>query len=626
MPSSQNDTCGGSNAIQGESRVEVNLAPPTSSRYSDSSRSPSTPTSHWCRSIAGGVEWRGADFIESHGRCVDTPDFDDGSNMQAVETFVNGNSNLLGRSDANMLMALSIGSNPTLPAPTQTETLYLSPQTQVSPIQEEEQAKKDGLWQASSGPKQGGNGSERTEDSFHKIKNVGHRKKPHRVEKAKHELRAPASPPEYIDRREPERAEMHDAHNRGGPQNTLQSHGAAEHSGSWSADGRRPVSTRSPEGTPLGTTMPPEHDDFNPPKRARQASGDVTEHVEGPSSDLELYWPNNDQEDDVWTGTRKAEEQMRGADDAVGEVYDDSLIQTRGSSEEESDLGVADDNTNGTPTDTANDVTRQEPTQIVEVPPVSVEQVEKSDAATSRQDKRRAIYQNSELPGHLANSSLSNIGTFQPTSEMNRPGCDVNKTDEDSTASEPNASPTRPKSLFPGESLIPYGAKQAMKGSLPSKKRHLPDEAGVHDYRLNPPKERGRAQRSNFEPFKEIVDSIGRIWSTLDHSHIYVTSNVDIEELAGQQHPTKRRLWSWSEPERELFDRHISDLRIRRRFGLEVVCLGQTRQYRSLDHLEYWKAYFEGTEPRCWLAVLTRYQGIATAREKVRKTTDEKKG
>jgi hypothetical protein len=35
-------------------------------------------------------------------------------------------------------------------------------------------------------------------------------------------------------------------------------------------------------------------------------------------------WYSNDADDDVQTATRKAEEQMRGADDAVSEVHDDS--------------------------------------------------------------------------------------------------------------------------------------------------------------------------------------------------------------------------------------------------------------------------------------------------------------
>ncbi|KAK3045703.1 hypothetical protein LTR09_012748 [Extremus antarcticus] len=525
IPPCQYDTDGDLSAMQGESQDAVYLHPPTSSRYSDSSRSTSTPTSRRCGSVAGGVEWSEEDFIASYGRCVDTPDFDDASNMQAIENFVDRDSDQMNQSDADVLMALSPGSKRSSPAPTHTEPLHLSPQAQDIHTQGEH-AKADGLWQASSGPKQGRDRGERTDGWLRKIKNVGNRKIPHRVEKARHEtqnprlkqqktnmirtmqntvdeLRATASPPERVNHYQPERVEMHDAHNGSGPQETVQSHGPAEPGSVCATDGQRPISADSSKGTPPGTVLPLEGNGFDPSQRARQASDDFTEHVQAPSFDVECQWPNNDQDEDVWTGMKKTEEQIRSADDAVGEVYDDSVPnQPEQNSETESDLGVGHGNNNGTLTNVANDIVlghlnvpinnsstvHQGPAQSIETPTFSVVQVETSEGVTSRQDKRRAIHHDKESSKQLANSGSSDIGTVQPASEINGPESTANQPNEDSAASEPNASFTRPESLFPGKSLIPYGTKQATKGSYTSleispssRKRPFPNVAGGNE-------------------------------------------------------------------------------------------------------------------------------------------------
>ena len=87
----------------------------------------------------------------------------------------------------------------------------------------------------------------------------------------------------------------------------------------------------------------------------------------------------NDEEDDVQSGTRKAEEQKRSADEAVGEVHDDSPAgqnQQHGEEEkedeeredEEKEDGIDNSNTVGGPTDTAIDIfpgSPIEPTQTM---------------------------------------------------------------------------------------------------------------------------------------------------------------------------------------------------------------------------------------------------------------------
>jgi len=536
IPPSQYDTDGDLSAMQGESQDAVNLHPLTSSRYSDSSRSTSTPTSRRCGSIAGGVEWTEEDFIESYGRCVDTPDFDDGSNMQAIESLVDRDSDQLNQSDADVFMALSPGFKPSSPAPTHTEPLHLSPQAQDIHMRGEH-AKVDGLWQASPGPKQGRDRGERTDGWLHKIKNVGNRKILHRVEKARHEtqnprlkqqktnmtrtmqntideLRATASPPERVNQCESERVENHDAHNGSGPQETVESHGTAGPGNVCATDGQRPTSADSSNSTAPRTTLSPEGNGFDPSQRDRQASDDFTEYVQAPPLYVECQWPNNDQDEDVWTGMKKAEEQIRSADDAVGEVYDDSVPnQPEQNSETENGLGVGHGNKTGTLTNAANDIDlghlivpitnsstiNQGPAQSIETPTSSVAQVETSEGFTSRQDKRRAIHHDKESSKRLVNSGSSDIGTFQPASEINGPESTVNQPNEESAASEPNASFTRPESLFPGKSLIPHGTKQATKGSYTSLEispssgeRPFPNLAGGND----PLNANGQGERS----------------------------------------------------------------------------------------------------------------------------------
>ena len=68
-------------------------------------------------------------------------------------------------------------------------------------------------------------------------------------------------------------------------------------------------------------------------------------------------WYANDEEDDVQSGTRKAEEQMRSADEVVGEVHDDIPAgQIQQHRDEEKEDGIDNGDTVGGPTDTTIDM------------------------------------------------------------------------------------------------------------------------------------------------------------------------------------------------------------------------------------------------------------------------------
>lgn len=476
---SQYDTGGDFSAMQGECQDMINFHRPTSSRYSDSSRSTLTPSSPRCGPIASRVEYSEEDFIESYGRCVDTLDLDDGSNMQAIENFVDRGSDQQNQWDADVSTALSPRSKPSSPAPTHIAPLHSSPQAQDIHMQGGH-ANANGLWQAPPRSKEGRGRGKRTDGWLHKTKNVRNRKIPHRVEKSRHETQNPrlkqqktnmtrtiqntidesrttASPSERVNQYEPERVEMHDAHNDSGPHEALQSYGSAEPGSVHIAEGQRPTSADSSKAPPPTTTLPHGGTAFGPSQRSRQASDDFTKHVQTPTFDVEYQWPNIDQDEDIETGMKKAEEQIRSTDDAVGEVYDDSVPnQPEPNIETENDFGVG--------------------------------QVETSEGVTSRQNKRRAIRHERKSSQQMANSDSSDTGTIQPASEINGPESTVNQPNQDSAASELNASFTRPESLFPGKSLLPLGTDQATKGSYTSleispssRKKTFPNVAGGTD-------------------------------------------------------------------------------------------------------------------------------------------------
>jgi hypothetical protein len=347
---------------------------------------------------------------------------------------------------------------------------------------------------------------------------------------------------------------------------------------------------------------------------------------------------------DVEHGMREVEKQIRSADDVADEVYDDSLFdkereEQEHRNDESSTEGNHDDSTPpllpgarigsdaqsaenghdvfpGGSIEPATDSStgHHEPTQNIEALTFSEVQAESSEGSTSR-DKRKAMYHETGSVDYAGSSVIPRIQVTASHAE----GSDTAAVSEGAAIST-----DRHLSLFPGGALTP----STIKSVIPtlSKKRNLPAESEDVDVHLREPKTSNQAQLNSWEPFKETVDAVGRIRRDLDHARIYVTSSIEIKELSAQQHPNQERLWSWLKEDQELFDHQISSL-LRKKFGFQVVCSDahpQGRRYCSLEHMEYWNAYFGDNERGYWLAVLTPWRSAGPSREKVRKTYDNK--
>ena len=259
------------------------------------------------------------------------------------------------------------------------------------------------------------------------------------------------------------------------------------------------------------------------------------------------------------------------------------------------------------------------PIQAIAAPTFSAVQAETIEGSNSLQDKlySETAFVNEEgisaIPGILVTASREN-------------GSDTAAVSGDAAMST-----DRPDSMFPGGSLAPshmnqFNEQSSSQCPMLSKKRNLPTEPEEADVHSRPRKTSNKAQLSNWEPFRETVDVVGRIWRDLDHARIYVTSSIEIKELSAQQQPNQERLWSWLKEDQELFDGQIASL-LRKKLGFQVVCSDahpQGRRYCSLEHMEYWNTYFGDNERGYWLAVLTPWRSTGSSREKVRKTDDDK--
>ena len=114
-------------------------------------------------------------------------------------------------------------------------------------------------------------------------------------------------------------------------------------------------------------------------------------------------WHTNDEDDDVQTATRKAEEQMRGADDAVNEVYDDGpACETQHIRGDETSDGINNDDGLHIPANTTHDLFPAGPlgpTSVSSIgnhkPMQSIDSeisAEPIDGGTSLLNTRKAIY------------------------------------------------------------------------------------------------------------------------------------------------------------------------------------------------------------------------------------------
>ena len=337
-------------------------------------------------------------------------------------------------------------------------------------------------------------------------------------------------------------------------------------------------------------------------------------------------WYNDDDEQ---TATRKTEGQMCSPDDAVGKVHNHrSADCTQQADREDTDgdiqseitikipIGTASDIFRGSPIEPAasSSVDAHEPIQDIEVPTFSEVQAETIAGSTSLQDERKLIYHETASVNQVGKSAIPGILVTASREE----GSDTAAVSGDAAMST-----DRPDSVFQGGFLPPCHTNQfneQLSSQYPtlSKKRNLPTEPEE-----NPS---NKAQLSSWEPFRETVDVVGRIWRDLDHARIYVTSSIEVKELSAQQHTNQERLWSWLKEDSELFDRQMSSL-LMKKFGFQVVCSDahlQGRRYCSLEHMEYWNAYFGDNERGYWLAVLTPWRSAFSSREKVRKTYDDK--
>ena len=197
-------------------------------------------------------------------------------------------------------------------------------------------------------------------------------------------------------------------------------------------------------------------------------------------------WYANDEDDNVQTATRKAEEQMRGADDAVGEVHDNSPAgQTQQFKGDEVDGGTSSRDKINIPTGTTGEIFpggsidpatdssigRHESTQNIEAPTFSEVQAVTSEVSASHRDKRKAIYREMGSVDEAGNNAIPQIQRAASHTEES----DTAAVSEDATIST-----DRPKSMFPGGPLAPgqFIPGEQSSSELPtlSKKRNLPTE------------------------------------------------------------------------------------------------------------------------------------------------------
>ena len=157
--------------------------------------------------------------------------------------------------------------------------------------------------------------------------------------------------------------------------------------------------------------------------------------------------------------------------------------------------------------DTDSSIGHHETTQTIETPTFNEIQAETSEGSTSRLDRRKAIHHDTGSVQQAGNSAIPRI--YATVSHA-----------------EESVIPTnRPDSMFPGRSRVPDDVKQVITEEhsssnllTNSKKRNLPNESEGIDYQSRSPKISNQAQLNSWEPFKETVDSIRRIWSDLDHA------------------------------------------------------------------------------------------------------------
>ena len=184
--------------------------------------------------------------------------------------------------------------------------------------------------------------------------------------------------------------------------------------------------------------------------------------------------------------------------------------------------------------------------------------VEVLDHGNDEPLRESVIYQSNVRKPHTLVPDLNlNTQVDRPTTSVPGPSSNPEEPEPRIVYSNLSRRPARRNTIFPGSSFgkgnsddrrLPDqpGASSLAEYPKVSKRREFAEEVEETEVQIRTRKEHTPAQLKDWESFKDEVAAVQSIWSQLDHARIYATSTVDIKELTSKQHPSQRRLWSWS--------------------------------------------------------------------------------
>lgn len=367
-------------------------------------------------------------------------------------------------------------------------------------------------------------------------------------------------------------------------------------------------------------------------------------------------------EDDVQRGTREAMEHMRSAEDAAGEIMDDSGPSSgaeAGAEHPDSIVGTDGirDRFSLFPGVSGNAKTNIKESRPAPSVSTKVWTFRKMHANSKREhaSKREGI-----LAVQVSEPSVDRTDLDQSSARTDEPSFVI--PDDIRRVRSPKWRTDRPQSSFPGlhshlprsegvrnalptsngfgSSTSPRRSLSAAKQSLvapaskvgatdaraigtrpPITRRRKLNEMETEDVHIRPSKERDLAQLECWESFKRDVDSVEKMRNDMEENVIYVKGTVGVGILVQREHPTERHLWSWTKAEQHEFDAQLGPL-LREGYRLQVVISDRqsaARQYRTVSHMEYWHAHFTNGTLN-WLAVLSPRLTDRHGPEKIRKT------
>lgn len=562
---SQDGCAADSNPTQGLFKNPVDLPRPVSSEYSVSSRSSRhSPTS---RSMIGG-EVRSEKGIDKLHRCpMDITDAED----EAVKIASYIEPSHANASNEDVVMQVSPVARSHPPAAPDAESFVISPQDVVR-----EQRGK---------PEKGPNRSVQGDGILRKTQTAGRQGVLPRVEKSQHHTRR-----KNLRKQQKKWASVLHGHDDNGAPLQM----------SYS---NLPDTEGAEETLDFSTAMPHMvHDDSGITAQSSDADAEI--------ENIGNKWHNNDgDDDDVQTATRKAEEQMRSAEDAVGEIYDDNS---------------ADHNTNraivGTDTGSDKVVHNSRDTQsglfprgIIE--PSSISRQYRNEGLQSEKTvplrtKRNAVYLEA---GH---DDLPNIQAIESN------GDEINRDRDNRKVSH--------MSMFPGGPLKPAPTVREVVGDdnvnanklVPSQS----DQAQLGKRRWHSYEFDDREYSGDWESMKILIASVESIWDQLDHTRIHITSTIDIVELDSKRVKIHERLWSWSRDEKDQFKLQIGQLVKAKELQLQMVSRNResiSPSYSAVSEMGYWISYYEFPDRSTyWLAILIPKPNVSRRRKKARRDAE----